>query len=78
MWVQQNGASAHFTAQVREYLDNTYPNKELGRGGPVPWPARSPDLTKMDFFLWGYIKEICFKSSPTTRRICVRELLTDL
>lgn len=26
------------------------------RGGPVAWPARSPDLTPLDFYLWGDIK----------------------
>ena len=73
MWVQQDGAPAHFTAQVREYLDNSYPNKWIGRGGPVLWPARSYDLIKMDFFLWGYIKELCFKSPLTTREdMCAR------
>ena len=32
----------------------------IGRGTAnddhIPWPPRSPDLTPMDFFLWGYIK----------------------
>ena len=28
------------------------------------WPPRSPDLTPCDFFLWGYIKSIVFKSPP--------------
>ena len=29
----------------------------IGVGGTVPWPARSPDLTAPDFFLWGYLKQ---------------------
>ncbi|CAD0200597.1 unnamed protein product [Chrysodeixis includens] len=28
----------------------------IGRFGPVRWPPRSPDLTPMDFFLWGFVK----------------------
>jgi hypothetical protein len=24
--------------------------------GYIPWPARSPDMTAPDFFLWGYLK----------------------
>ena len=35
--------------------------------GPIPWPARSPDLTSPDFFLWGYIKHVVFKDAPTTK-----------
>jgi len=25
-----------------------------------PWPARSPDLTPCDYFLWGYVKDKMF------------------
>ena len=25
-----------------------------------PWPARSPDLTPCDYFLWGYVKDKVF------------------
>ncbi|PNF27274.1 hypothetical protein B7P43_G05160, partial [Cryptotermes secundus] len=28
----------------------------IGRGGPVTWSPRSPDLTPLDYFLWGYVK----------------------
>ena len=33
----------------------------IGRRGPIDWPARSPDLTSADYFLWGHIKEIVYK-----------------
>lgn len=43
--------------------------------GPTAWPPRSPDLTSMDFFLWGFVKSDVYKVEPTTRedmmeRIC--------
>lgn len=66
MWLQQDGAPAHYNADVREYIDNEFSEKWIGRGGPVQWPPRSPDLTKMDFFLWGYIKWVVYKTPPTT------------
>lgn len=47
---QHDGAPPHFSAQVRAHLDGTYPNGWIGRGGPFPWPPRSPDLTALDFF----------------------------
>jgi hypothetical protein len=28
----------------------------VSRNGDVPWPARSPDLTACDYWLWGYLK----------------------
>ena len=30
------------------------------------WPARSPDLSACDFFLWGYLTNKVFTSPPAT------------
>ncbi|GBN55037.1 hypothetical protein AVEN_138553-1 [Araneus ventricosus] len=30
----------------------------FGGGGPVPWPPRSPDLSSLDYFLWGHLKNL--------------------
>jgi hypothetical protein len=38
----------------------------LGRRGPHERPARSPDLTPCDFFLWGWTKEEVYRTKPTT------------
>jgi len=27
-----------------------------------PWPPRSPDITPLDFFLWGFVKDIVFST----------------
>lgn len=54
---QQDGAPPHWTLAVRNYLNLTLPGRWIGRGSPfLPWPPRSPDLSPMDFFLWGYVK----------------------
>jgi hypothetical protein len=37
--------------------EREFPRPRLGRGGPIAWPPRSPDLTPLDFFLWGYVKD---------------------
>ena len=31
--------------------------------GPTAWPARSPDLTPLDFFFWGYVKDRVYKTA---------------
>ena len=36
----------------------------IGKSGPIEWPARSPDLTPLDFFLSGYLKSKVFKTPP--------------
>lgn len=60
-WYQHDGAPVHFTREVREILDNQYPQRWIGRGGPHHWPARSPDLNPLDFFLWGHLKSNVYR-----------------
>lgn len=67
MWFQHDGAPAHFAVIVRNFLNQYYNGRWIGRGGPVNWPACSPDLTSPDFYLWGYLKNVVFKERPTTR-----------
>ena len=56
----QDGAPPHWSRKVRDWLNNFFPGRWIGRGGVndlnTAWPPRSPDLTPMDYFLWGYIK----------------------
>lgn len=65
MWFQHDGAPPHFSVLVRDHLNATYRNNWIGRGGPVQWPPRSPDLTPIDFFLWGHMKEIVYETPVT-------------
>ena len=60
MMFQHDGAPPHFFRPVREYLDEIFPNRWIGRNGPVRWPARSPDLNPLDFFLWGHVKSVVY------------------
>ena len=36
------------------------PNRWIGRGGHndwnISWPMRSPNLSPMNFFVWGFVK----------------------
>ena len=66
LYFQQDGAPAHYSLIVREWLDQKFPGRWIGRRGPIEWPARSPDLTPPDFFLWGYLKNIVYKDRPST------------
>ena len=58
MWFQHYGAPAHFSIAVRQLLDELYSNRRIGRGGPISWPARFPDMTPLDFYLWGHLKSV--------------------
>ena len=57
----QDGAPPHFSCFVNDILNERFPGDAwIGRGGPIPWPPRSPDLSPLDFFLWAYIKNIVY------------------
>lgn len=74
---QQDGAPPHYFRQVRNYLDENYQDRWIGRRGPTEWPARSPDLTPLDFFLWGYIKSEVYKTAPGSLNE-LRQRITDV
>ncbi|GBL85885.1 hypothetical protein AVEN_183664-1 [Araneus ventricosus] len=57
---QQDGA--HWSSEARKVLDDKFPRRWIGRGGPIPWLPRSPDITHLDFFLWGYVENIVYQS----------------
>lgn len=60
MIFQNDGAPCHFARIVREHLDERFRGRWIGRGGPIAWPPRSPDLNPVDFFVWGYYKELVY------------------
>lgn len=63
-WYQQDGAPANFRQIVRNYLNQVFQNHWIGQRGTIEWPARLPDLTPLDFFLWGYIKDKVYATKP--------------
>ncbi|KYN04950.1 hypothetical protein ALC62_04166 [Cyphomyrmex costatus] len=67
MWYQQDGCSAHSARIITELLNRKFGDCWIGRSGYNKWPACSPDLTPMDFYLWGKLKQQAYSEMPTTR-----------
>ncbi|CAF4179297.1 unnamed protein product, partial [Rotaria magnacalcarata] len=61
-----DGAPAHYASNVRDWLDENFPGRWIGRRGALDWPARSPDLTPADYFLWVYLKDIVYQNKRRT------------
>jgi hypothetical protein len=38
------------------------PGRWVGSDGPVLWPPRLPDIVLLDLCLWGYVKDIVYKT----------------
>jgi hypothetical protein len=67
-WYQLDGAPAHSTGEVENVLAEIFEDRWIGRHGPWRWPARSPDLTPCDFYLWGYIKSKVYNGNGIRTR----------
>jgi hypothetical protein len=59
-YFQQDGAPPHFSIVARQWLNQWLPGRWMGRMGSVEWPPRSPDLTPLDFFLFGHLKSVMY------------------
>jgi hypothetical protein len=55
--LQVDRAPSDFCHHVRNHLDREKARRWIGRIGPIAWP----DLTPLDFFLWGYVKNIVYQ-----------------
>lgn len=72
---QQDSAPYHTVAPVVNFLNQHFP-LWIGRHGLISWPPRSPDLSPLDFFLWGALKNKVYKNRSNNRnelKIKIRE-----
>lgn len=69
IFFQHDGAPPHAAATATRWLGLYFPDRWIGRGSDINWPARSPDLNPMDFFFWGHLKELVYVEDPTSPAI---------
>ncbi|XP_012059065.1 PREDICTED: uncharacterized protein LOC105622255 [Atta cephalotes] len=65
IWFQQDGAPCH-TANAIDLLRTVFENRIISRNADVNWPPRSCDLTPLDYFLWGTVKDECYANQSET------------
>lgn len=62
-YFQHDNASAHTAHDTREYISQFYDDRVIGFGR---WPPRSPDLTPLDYFLFGHLKNMIYRNRMHT------------
>ena len=67
MYFQHDGAPSHYTRHVMQHLNDTFPNGWIGCDSSTNWPPRSPDLTPLDFCLWGLMKNEVYRKRVDTQ-----------
>lgn len=59
-YFQQDGASAHIALATIAYIQEHFDKKIINKKTNIPWPPRLPDITPLDFSVFGYIKDTVF------------------
>ena len=54
----QNNGAPRFSLVVRNFLNDRFLGRCIGRGCLHNWPARSPDLSPQGYCVWGWMKEM--------------------
>lgn len=68
-YFQQDGCPPHSANVVTDYLNGRFPGRWLGLKGPIEWSPRSPDMTPLDFFLWGTLKGLIYDGRPAVETV---------
>lgn len=66
VWFQQDGATPHTSREVLTWLEKTFGTQYISYRTDNVWPPHSPDLSPLDFFLWGYLKDRVYNPAPKT------------
>jgi len=71
-YFQQDGAAPHVSKENLDILRGVFGDRVISRkypeifGSGMAWPPYSPDLSTLDFFSWGFLKDKEFREAPKT------------
>ena len=63
-WFLQDGAPVHCATAVKDWLNDTFPHW-IGKRDHMEWFPHSSDLSPLDFFFWGMLKEKVYSMKIT-------------
>ena len=64
IWFQQYGAKCHTAEATLDVLHPVFENRIISRRAAVVWPLWSCDLTPLDYYVWGAVKDKCYADKP--------------
>ena len=67
MFFQHDGAPPHSSRGVNKFPELLFPWAMDRTLRPHHWPARSPDLSPLDYCVWGWMKELVYSVKVETR-----------
>ena len=66
IWFQQDGAKCYTAETTLDILRRVFEDRIISRRTEVVWPPRSCDLTPLDYYLRGVVKDKCYADKPHT------------
>ena len=66
LWFQQDGASCHVTKECLDFIKSKFGDRVISRSTDHHWPPYSPDLSPLDFSLWGQALAHVVRCKPKT------------
>ena len=66
IWFQQDSARCHTVEATLDVLRPVSEDRIISSRADVVWPPRSCDLTPLDYYLWGALKDKCYADKPET------------
>lgn len=76
LFYQHDGAPPHNPYLVTSHLYNLFDDQWIANNGPHLWPPRSPDLSVLDFCIWGAVKNKVYNIPVTTMEVCMQRVRT--
>ena len=66
VWFQQDGGTCHTAEAILDVLRPVFEDRIISSRADAIWPPRSCDLTSLDYYLWGVVKDKCYADKPET------------
>ena len=63
-WFQQDGATPHTAQKSLQWLKEKFDKRLISLKTDVEWSPNFTDLSPLDFFLWGYMKDRVYAHKP--------------
>ena len=66
IWFQQDSAKCHTAEATLDILRPVFEDRIISRRADGVWPLRSCDLTPLNYYLWGAVKDKCYDDKLET------------
>ena len=66
IWFQEDDATCHTAEATLDVLRPVFEDRIISRRADVVWAPRSYDLTPLDYYLWGAVKDKCYADKSET------------